>query len=157
MNAVQRPARPAAIVALFFVKAVRICRIASHPVQQGASHVLWIERGAKRRWSKSDDNALLAVKCCIENNRQATSSIGCLVTPPADRKNWSAPKPARADDIVFVLPQGHLNLSAAPNPIQQGASHFWVENREMPLVEFGCQRCAHCKMSYRKQSLGRFP
>ena len=44
---------------------------------------------------------------------------------------------ARPVDIVFVLPQGHLNLPAAPKPVQQGASHYWVDKRERLLIEIG--------------------
>ena len=66
-NAVQWPTRPVAIVVLLFLKAVQICRIAPYPVQQSASHVLWIER-ERCRWSKSGANALLAAGCRFENN-----------------------------------------------------------------------------------------
>ena len=71
---------------------------------------------------------LLAAKCCIEINRGATSSIGCFVAPPSDRMNWNAPSSTRPVDIVFVFPQGHLNLPDAPNPIQKGAFHYWLIN-----------------------------
>ena len=47
-------------------------------------------RRAGYRWSKAGAKALLAVKCCIENNREATSSIGGFAAPPSDQKNWNA-------------------------------------------------------------------
>ena len=88
---------------------------------------------------------LLATKCCIEINRGATSSIGCFVAPPSDRMNWNAPSSTGPVDIVFVLPQGHLNLPDAPNPIQKGAFHYWVDKRDVPLVEIGRQRLLAAK------------
>lgn len=88
---------------------------------------------------------LLAAKCCIEINRGATSSFGCFVAPPSDRMNWNAPSSTRPVDIVFVLPRGQLNLSAAPNRIQQSASHFRVDKRDVPLVEIGRQRLLAAK------------
>ena len=33
---------------------------------------------------------MFAVKCCIENNRGATSSTGGIDTPRSDHKNWNA-------------------------------------------------------------------
>ncbi len=39
---------------------------------------------------ESRANALIAVKCCIENNRGATSSTGGIDTPRSDHKNWNA-------------------------------------------------------------------
>ena len=47
-------------------------------------------RRARCRWSKAGAKVLLAVKCCIENNREATSSIGGFAAPPSDQKNWNA-------------------------------------------------------------------
>ena len=88
---------------------------------------------------------LLAAKCCIEINRGAKSSIGGIFAPPSDRKNWNAPSSTRPVDIVFVLPQGHLNLPDAPNPIQQGAFHYWVDKRDVPLVEIVRQRLLAAK------------
>ena len=56
----------------------------------GASHFLWIER-VSCLWSKLVANAMSAVKCCIESNRGATSTIGGFVSPLSDQRNRNAP------------------------------------------------------------------
>ena len=77
-----------------------IVRFQMHPISFGL-------RRASCRWLKSSTNTLFAAKSRIENSCGVNSSIGGVVAPPFDQKNWNAPhenvsKPEQLDQTLHA-------------------------------------------------------